>query len=140
MIGTAWRRLWQFDEPRILQAQMALLDRNYMPAYAVSLVISLMTAFGLSAVTGGHEVWLWAALQVLVGTGATVVRRLTPPPRDGASTRRYAETVRILSGVGGLCWGSLACFVDPTHPLTLTIVMGMLGGMMAGAMVVYAGA
>lgn len=140
MSALAWRKLWSFDEPKVLQAQMALLDRNYLPAYIVSLLISAITAVGIQAVTGSSQIWWWAGLQAVVGTLATVSRHLLPPPTDPASTLHYARRVRILSLIGGVFWGTLALFVDPAHPLTLTIVMGMLGGMTAGAMVVYAAA
>ncbi len=140
MSALAWRKLWTFDEPQVLQAQMALLDRNYLPAYLVSLLISALTAVGIHSVTGSTDIWCWAALQALVGTAATLNRRLLPPPTDPPSTLAYARRVRILSLVAGVFWGTLALFVDPKYPLTLTIVMGMLGGMTAGAMVVYAAA
>ncbi|MEY4767006.1 MAG: hypothetical protein RI907_3679 [Pseudomonadota bacterium] len=133
MNKTVWQQAWEFDEVRVLQAQMTLVDRNLPLSYLTSVLISLLSCLALQTVLSNPNVWWWGLMQVVAGGAAVWVRRWLPSPNQLDTTRAYAHWVRRLALLMGLSWGAMALFIDPHQPLTLTIVIGVLGGMTAGA-------
>jgi two-component system, sensor histidine kinase len=137
MSMSAWERAWSFDEPRVLQAQMTLIDRNYVPAFLASVAITLIATLGLHAVTRNPSVWAWAMLQVALGGGCVLARPFLPSLLDAGSVIQYAHSLRRMALLVGLGWGALGLWIDPAQPLTLTIILGVEGGMTAGALAVF---
>jgi signal transduction histidine kinase/CheY-like chemotaxis protein len=133
-----WRRAWRFDDARLLSAQMALIDRNYLPAFLSSVAVALLAAWGLQAVNPAAVVWPWALAHTLLGGVFVMTRRALASPHDPAMAPRYARTIRAMAAAVGCSWGALSAFIDPANPLTLTIVLGVVGGMTAGALAVFA--
>jgi len=46
--------------------------------------------------------------------------------------------VRLMAAAVGCSWGALSAYIDVAQPLTLTVVLGVVGGMTAGALGVFA--
>jgi len=136
-VWTAWQKAWAFDEARVLQAQMELIDRNYMPAFLASVAITLIAALGLNAVSHDPSIWAWVVLQVVLGGGCMLARPFLPSPFEPGLAIRYAHWVRRMALLVGLGWGGLGLWIDPAQPLTLTITLGLEGGMTAGALAVF---
>ena len=138
MTPPVWQRAWAFDEARELQAQMELVERNYVPAYLTSALVAVIAAMTLQAATHAPQAWVWAFFTIAVGGVAVWARRWLPSPHQLQTVHGYARWVRRLALLMGLCWGSLSIFLDPAQPLTVTIVLGVLGGMTAAATAVFA--
>jgi signal transduction histidine kinase/ActR/RegA family two-component response regulator len=136
-MSSMWRQAWHFDEPRVLAAQMGLIDRNYVPAFLSSVLVAVIAAWGLQSVTQSAGIWGWAVAHALLGLLFVILRRWLPSPHEPASAPRYARWVRGMAMLIGASWGALAWFIDAAQPLTLTVILGVEGGMTAGALAVF---
>lgn len=132
-------RAWRFDSPRVLSAQMELLDRNLPYAFVISAIVALLTAWIGSHAGHIEGTWTWA----LGTTGVTLlclsVRQALPSPSDQSKVLIYAHIVRIMAGIIGLCWGALGVLMlDFANPISIAIVLGITAGMNSGGLAVFA--
>ena len=138
-VFTLLTRALRFDEPRVLSAQMALLDRNLPYAFVISAISALLTAW-ISSHSGHVDgIWTWA----LATTGMTAlclsVRHALPSPEDVSRVAIYAHIVRLMAGSLGLCWGAMGVlFLDANNPMSIAIVLGISAGMNSGGLSVFA--
>lgn len=145
MNAPAWLRgpaLWHAAEtPRLLAAQLALLDGNVATALRASVLAAWLTAGAFVFALDDVRVALWAlCVSLWCGVGAQVHRRLPRPegPQGEASAYRYRRVMRwVCLGLGGM-WGVLpVCFIDPAQPASLHIVVGVMAGLSSGGLLVF---
>lgn len=138
----AWsplRPAWQFDGPRVLSAQMTLLDRNLGSAFVVSCLMSCLAAVAFVMITGDLGAVWWALLTSAVSLGCLLARRVLPAPDDFRRVGQYAQAVRVMAALLGSCRGAMAPWLmDAAHPETITLVLGITAGMSSGGLAVFA--
>lgn len=138
-LPTLLARAVRFDSPRVLSAQMELLDRNLPYAFVISAIVALLTAWIGSHAGHIEGTWTWA----LGTTGVTLlclsVRQALPSPTDQSKVLIYAQIVRLMAGIIGLCWGALGVLMlDFANPISIAIVLGITAGMNSGGLAVFA--
>lgn len=132
-------RAWRFDSPRILSAQMRLLDRNLPYAFVISGLMAWLTAAVGARFAHTPWAWSWAAGTTIVTGGCMLVRHFLPSPSDPRHVGMYAQSVRLMAGLTGACWGSMGVlFIDPSQPQSIAVVLGMSAGINSGGLAVYA--
>jgi len=132
-------RAWRFDSPRILSAQMQLLDRNLPYAFVISTLVAWLTAVVGARFAHTPWAWSWAAGTTVVTLGCMLVRHLLPKPTDPLRVGTYAQAVRLMAGLTGACWGTMGVlFIDPAQPQSITVVLAMSAGINSGGLAVYA--
>jgi len=130
---------WRFDSPRVLAAQMGLLDRNLSMAFLTSCVVSWLTAAAFVVVEDDLRAVWWAFLTTGVGGACLIARGALPPPDDSRHVLRYAQAVRLMAALVGCCWGALApTLIQADHPESVTLVLGVTAGMNSGGLAVFA--
>jgi len=133
------REAWQFERPRLLVAQMTLLDGNLSGAFVVSCIVSWLTAAAFVLIAEDLRAVWWALLTTAVSVGCLLVRKVLPPPDDVARVARYAQAVRVMAALLGCCRGAMAPWLmDAAHPESITLVLGMSAGMSSGGLAVFA--
>lgn len=133
------REAWQFERPRLLVAQMTLLDGNLSGAFVVSCIVSWLTAAAFVLIAEDLRAVWWALLTTAVSVGCLLVRKVLPPPDDVARVARYAQAVRMMAALLGCCRGAMAPWLmDAAHPESITLVLGMSAGMSSGGLAVFA--
>lgn len=130
------------SSPRLLAAQLALLDGNVGTSLRASALAAWLTAAAFLYALDDRRVMAWAAwVTLLCALGCVLHHRLPRPDGpDGASTaHRYRSVMGWLClGLGG-SWGVLPlCFVDPARPASLHIVVGVMAGLSSAGLVVFA--
>ncbi|MFN3887421.1 MAG: hybrid sensor histidine kinase/response regulator [Aquabacterium sp.] len=133
------REAWRFDPPRVLAAQMSLLDSNLSGAFMVSCLMSVLTAAAFVLIVDDLRAVWWAMLTCAVSVGCLLVRKVLPPPDDVARVGQYAQSVRVMAALLGCCRGAMAPWLmDAAHPESITLVLGMSAGMSSGGLAVFA--
>lgn len=138
-VRTLLTRAWRFDSPRVLSAQMTLLDRNLPYAFVISAMVALLTAW-----IGGRTVhlpgtWAWAGATTAMTLLCLSVRHALPRPTDVARVSIYAHVVRLMAGMQGFCWGAMGMlWLDKANPMSIAIVLGITAGMNSGGLAVFA--
>lgn len=141
----AWLRgpaLLRSDTPRLLAAQLALLDGNVGTALRASTLAAWLTAGAFWFTLADRRVVLWALwATVLCMVGCLVHRRLPRPegPEGEATARHYRRVIGwVCLGLGGT-WGVLPLlFIDPARPASLHIVVGVMAGLSSAGLLVFA--
>jgi signal transduction histidine kinase/ActR/RegA family two-component response regulator len=129
---------WRFAPPRLLAAQMALLDRNMPTALAGSMATSWLTAAAFHFTLGDTRVWWWSLMTSLLCIGTWLARRCLPSPADVSRTIAYAQAMRVLWACNGGAWGLMALlFVQPAQPESVNIVLGVVAGMTSAGLAVF---
>jgi signal transduction histidine kinase/ActR/RegA family two-component response regulator len=133
-------RALRFDHPRVLSAQMALLDRNMPVAFIMSSVAALLTGAICSQVLHAGGAWRWALSTSGMSLLCLLVRQALPSPGDQAAATVYAQVTRLMAGVIGLCWGSFAIILldGPPNVMTIAVVLSVTAGINSGGLAVFA--
>lgn len=138
-VRTLLTRAWRFDSPRVLSAQMALLDRNLPHALVISALVALLTAWIGSRTVHVQGTWPWAGATTAMTMLCLSVRQALPLPTDVARVSIYAHVVRLMAGIQGLCWGAMGVlWLDQANPMSIAIVLGITAGMNSGGLAVFA--
>jgi len=138
-VRTLLTRAWRFDSPRVLSAQMTLLDRNLPYAFVISAFVALLTAWIGSRTVHVAGTWTWAGATTAMTLLCLSVRHALPLPTDVARVAVYAHVVRLMAGMQGLCWGAMGVlWLDKANPMSIAIVLGITAGMNSGGLAVFA--
>jgi signal transduction histidine kinase/ActR/RegA family two-component response regulator len=139
-LARLWRRAWRFDEPRLLAAQMRLLERNVMPASVIATLVALITAEVGSRYGLTPYAWQWACGLLTVKGACLLYHHYGMPDlADASQAPRYAQQVRVVAGLTGACWGAMGViFIDPAQPQSIAIVLGISSGINSGGLAVFA--
>ncbi|MFJ1256310.1 hybrid sensor histidine kinase/response regulator [Cupriavidus sp. CuC1] len=128
----------RFDEPRLLAAQMELIDQSFGIAMLGCALAAGILAFGL-ALGGGHPGALpWALTMGLACAAGHFGRRLMPERTGEAHAGRYARSMTLLLTLIGVLWGLAAwLYMDMRTPATVICILSLIAGMSAAALAVF---
>lgn len=128
----------RFDEPRLLAAQMELIDQSFGIAMLGCALAAGILAFGL-ALGGGHPGALpWALTMGLACAAGHFGRRLMPERTGEAHAGSYARSMTLLLTLIGALWGLAAwLYMDMRTPATVICILSLIAGMSAAALAVF---
>ncbi|MBV8681062.1 MAG: hybrid sensor histidine kinase/response regulator [Aquitalea sp.] len=131
--------LWpHFDPPRLLAAQMELIDHSFGIAMLGCFLASLLMALGVYVSTGNTATMGWSAL---MGVGCAVGHFGRFHIRDRLSEARaphYARCMTLLLIVLGSMWGIAGgLYMDLSFPPTAISLLSMIAGMSAAALAIF---
>jgi signal transduction histidine kinase/ActR/RegA family two-component response regulator len=132
-------RAWHFDPPRLLAAQMELLDRGMATSAVATALVACVTATAFQATLGDRTIWWWALITVLLSLVGLVTRGVLPSPQVAHfDPVRYAHAMRWIWGLHGAAWGALALFfIRPGEPDSTNIVVGMIAGISSAGLALF---
>jgi len=128
----------RYDEPRLLAAQMELIDQSFGIAMLDCSLAAIILGTGLM-LTGGHPGAMpWAATMVVLCAIAHFGRLAVPDRLTEARAGRYARSMTaMLVLIGGL-WGLVAwLYLDIRSPAVVICVLSLIAGMSAAALAVF---
>ncbi|VXD03330.1 hybrid sensor histidine kinase/response regulator [Pseudomonas sp. 9Ag] len=124
-----------FDEPRILAAQMKLIDDSYAAGAAGCFGGALLMAATLRHGGAGEGVLVWVGLMGLVCLVGPLGRHWLPDRLGESGSQRYALLMTLMLSLAGGLWGAVAPLWLDLGSLSGTVeVLGMLAGMNAAAL------
>ena len=134
MKALAWLRgpaLSPADTPRLLAAQLALLDGNVGTSLRASTLAAWLTAGAFWFTLDDSRVVWWAVWATLLCAAGCFVHRRLPRPEgpDGEATAGHYLRVMgwVCLGFGGT-WGALPLlFIDPARLYVLNLALTLLG-------------
>lgn len=128
----------RFDEPRLLAAQMELIDQSFGIAMLGCTLAAFILAIGL-ILGGGHAGALpWALAMALACAAGHFGRRLLPERTSEAHAGRYARSMTLLLTLLGALWGLAAWrYMDVRTPATVICILSLIAGMSAAALAVF---
>jgi hypothetical protein len=128
----------RLDEPRLLAAQMELIDQSFGIAMLGCSLAAFILAAGLT-LSGGHRGALpWACAMAIVCAVAHFGRLQLPGRLTEAGAGHYARGMTAtLTVIGGL-WGLVAwLYLDIRSPAVVICVLSLIAGMSAAALAVF---
>ncbi|WP_287876652.1 hybrid sensor histidine kinase/response regulator [Aquitalea sp.] len=131
--------LWpRFDPPRLLAAQMELIDHSFGIAMLGCFVASLLMAMGVYVSTGNVDTMGWSAL---MGVGCAAGHFGRFRIRDRLTEARapyYARCMTLLLVFLGSMWGIAGgLYMDLNFPPTAISLLSMIAGMSAAALAIF---
>ncbi len=134
-----WATAWRFDPPRLLSAQVELIDRGLTTALMATALVALVTAVAYQFTLGDGRIWWWSAATVGLAWTALVVHRILPSPgAPDFDAMRHARYLRGLAALSGGCWGALAVlFIRPGEPDSGTLILCLIAGMSSAALGIF---
>jgi len=132
-------RALRFDPPRLLAAQMELVDRNLTTALLSSGGVACITALAYQATLGDRRIWWWALTTILLLMGGLLWRAAQPSPSAEAfNPLRHAQGLRVIWALNGSAWGVLALlFLRPGEPDSTNLIAVMIAGMSSAGLAVF---
>jgi len=134
----AFTLLPHFDEPRVLSAQMELLDQSFGIAMLGCSLAAIILATGLSLTRDSLGPLPWAAAIAAACAVGHYGRFLMPDRLSEARVGLYARAMTMLLTVIGSLWGVVAwLYLDVRSPATVICVLSLIAGMSAAALAVF---
>ena len=127
-----------YDEPRLLSAQMELIDQSFGIAMLGCSLAAIILGTGLT-LSGEHPGAMpWAAAMVVLCAIAHFGRLAVPDRLTEARAGSYARSMTaMLVLIGGL-WGLVAwLYLDIRSPAVVICVLSLIAGMSAAALAVF---
>jgi len=139
MLWPPLHRVFRFDRPPLLAAQMELLDRGMNTAFVTSLGVAVLTAVAYQMTVGDARIWAWCAMTVALCLAGMLTRRLLPRPgRPAFDAVRYAQVMRVVWAFNGGAWGVLGlCFIRSGLPDSTNLVVGMVAGLGSAGLALF---
>lgn len=128
----------RLDEPRLLAAQMELIDQSLGIAMLGCTMAAVFLAAGLVASGSHFGAMVWAA-EMALACAVTYYGRLALPNRTTeAGARRYARSMTAMLTLIGSLWGLMAwLYLDVGSPATVVCILSLIAGMSAAALAVF---
>ncbi|WP_420998046.1 ATP-binding response regulator [Cupriavidus sp. 30B13] len=128
----------RYDEPRLLAAEMELIDQSFGVAMLGCALAGLILALGLSVDHRHPGALLWAAALAACCALGHFGRRALPDRLDEAGAGTYARCMTALLTVIGGLWGLAAwLYMDVGSPATVICILSLIAGMSAAALAVF---
>ncbi|MBB1630923.1 hybrid sensor histidine kinase/response regulator [Cupriavidus sp. UME77] len=128
----------RFDEPRLLAAQMELIDQSFGIAMLGCALAAFILALGLVLGDGHPGALPWALTMGLACATGHFGRRLMPERTTEAHAGRYARSMTLLLTLIGALWGLAAwLYMDVRTPATVICILSLIAGMSASALAVF---
>ncbi|MDK3022080.1 hybrid sensor histidine kinase/response regulator [Cupriavidus taiwanensis] len=132
------RWLPRYDAPRILAAQMSLIDQSFGCAMAGCSLAAIILAAGLSLNGDRPGALPWAGAMVLVCAVAYFGRLRLPARLSEAGAARYARGMTAMLALIGALWGLVAwLYLDVRMPAVVICILSLIAGMSAAALAVF---
>lgn len=132
------RLLPRFDEPRLLAAQMALIDQSFGIAMLGCSLAAFILAAGLTLSGERPGALPWACAMGLACAVAYFGRLRLPGRLTEAGAARYARGMTAMLALIGALWGLVAwLYLDVRLPAVVICVLSLIAGMSAAALAVF---
>ncbi|AGW93638.1 ATP-binding response regulator [Cupriavidus necator] len=132
------RLLPRFDEPRLLAAQMALIDQSFGIAMLGCSLAAFILAAGLTLSGDRPGALPWACAMGLACAVAYFGRLRLPGRLTEAGAARYARGMTAMLALIGALWGLVAwLYLDVRLPAVVICVLSLIAGMSAAALAVF---
>lgn len=127
-----------YDEPRLLSAQMELIDQSFGMAMLGCALAAIILGTGL-ALTDGHPGALpWAAAMAALCAVAHFGRLAVPDRLTEARSGLYARGMTAMLVLIGSLWGLAGwLYLDIRSPAVVICVLSLIAGMSAAALAVF---
>ncbi|MGO4579360.1 hybrid sensor histidine kinase/response regulator [Cupriavidus sp. 2TAF22] len=128
----------RYDEPRLLAAEMELIDQSFGIAMLGCALAGFILALGLS-IGGGHPgAFPWAVALAAACALGHFGRRAIAERLSEARAGLYARGMTALLTVIGGLWGLAAwLYMDVHSPATVICILSLIAGMSAAALAVF---
>lgn len=127
----------RFDEPRLLAAEMELIEQSFGIAMLGCALAAVILALGLS-VGGRPGAFPWALAMGAACAAGHFGRRLLPGRTGEARAGLYARAMTVLLMLIGALWGLAAwLYMDVKSPATVICILSLIAGMSAAALAVF---
>ncbi|WP_454725953.1 MULTISPECIES: ATP-binding response regulator [Cupriavidus] len=128
----------RYDEPRLLAAEMELIDQSFGIAMLGCALAGLILALGLNV---GHRhpgAFAWAAALAACCALGHFGRHALPDRTGESGAGVYARSMTALLTVIGGLWGLAAWrYMDVDSPATVICILSLIAGMSAAALAVF---
>ncbi|SOY64116.1 putative hybrid sensor histidine kinase [Cupriavidus taiwanensis] len=132
------RWLPRYDAPRLLAAQMNLIDQSFGCAMAGCSLAAIILAAGLTLNGDRLGALPWAGAMVLVCAVAYFGRLRLPERLTEAGSTRYARGMTAMLVLIGALWGLVAwLYLDVRMPAVVICILSLIAGMSAAALAVF---
>lgn len=132
------RWLPRYDAPRILAAQMSLIDQSFGCAMAGCSLAAIILAAGLTLNGDRPGALPWAGTMVLACAVAYFGRLRLPGRLTEAGAVRYARGMTAMLVLIGALWGLMAwLYLDVRMPAAVICILSLIAGMSAAALAVF---
>ncbi len=128
----------RFDEPRLLAAEMELIDASFGIAMLGCALAAFILALGLSLGGKNPGAIPWALAMAAACASGHFGRRLLPERLSEAHAGLYARCMTALLTLIGALWGLVAwLYMDVGSPATVICILSLIAGMSAAALAVF---
>lgn len=132
------RLLPRFDEPRLLAAQMALIDQSFGIAMLGCSLAAFILATGLTLSGDRPGALPWACAMAVACAVAYFGRLALTGRLTEAGAARYARGMTAMLALIGALWGLVAwLYLDVRAPAVVICVLSLIAGMSAAALAVF---
>lgn len=134
-----WRGAFNFDEPRFLASQVALIHRNLPLAMLASALVGAIMSAMHYYMSRDPYVLGWGVCAILVSVLGWRIGQRRLVPGHELQMQRQARLLQAGAVLLGGTWGALAWFFMRTEvPHTTNLVLGATAGLNSGGMVLFA--
>ncbi|EYS97411.1 transcriptional regulator [Cupriavidus sp. SK-4] len=128
----------RYDEPRLLAAQMNLIDQSFSSAMLGCSLAAFILATGLTLTGNRPGALPWACAMALACAIAYFGRLRLPGRLSEAGAGRYARGMTAMLTLIGALWGLVAwLYLDVRQPAVVICVLSLIAGMSAAALAVF---
>ncbi|MFJ5382477.1 hybrid sensor histidine kinase/response regulator [Cupriavidus sp. CER94] len=127
-----------YDEPRLLSAQMELIDQSFGMAMLGCALAAIILGTGLSLTDGHPGALPWAAAMAVVCAAAHFGRLAMRDRLTEARSGLYARGMTAMLVLIGSLWGLAGwLYLDIRSPAVVICVLSLIAGMSAAALAVF---
>lgn len=128
----------RYDEPRLLAAQMSLIDQSFSSAMLGCSLAAFILATGLTLTGNRPGALPWACAMALACAIAYFGRLRLPGRLSETGAGRYARGMTAMLTLIGALWGLVAwLYLDVRQPAVVICVLSLIAGMSAAALAVF---
>lgn len=128
----------RYDEPRLLSAQMELIDQSFGMAMLGCSLAALILGAGLSLTDGHPGALPWAVVVVVLCAIAHFGRLAVPDRLTESRSGQYARGMTAMLALIGAMWGLVAwLYLDIRSPAVVICVLSLIAGISAAALAVF---
>ncbi|WP_427306792.1 ATP-binding response regulator [Cupriavidus sp. H39] len=132
------RWLPRYDAPRLLAAQMSLIDQSFGIAMVGCSLAAIILAAGLMLSGDRPGALPWACAMVVACAIAYFGRLRLPGRLTEAGAARYAHGMTATLALIGALWGLVAwLYLDVRMPAVVICILSLIAGMSAAALAVF---
>lgn len=133
-----FRLLPRYDEPRLLSAQMELIDQSFGMAMLGCALAAIILGTGLSLTDGHPGALPWAVGMTVLCAIAHFGRLAVPDRLTEARSGHYARGMTAMLVLIGSLWGLAGWhYLDIRSPAVVICVLSLIAGMSAAALAVF---